>query len=328
MGVQSGRRPIALTASVAEDSKRMKVLISGGSGFIGSHLVASLVNDGHEVVVLSRRPETKTPPKGVRYVAWDGRTPNGEWVKELSGAQGIINLAGASIGSWPWTRQRMAELLSSRVSATGALLQALERTPAEFRPPVLVSASGIDYYGDRGDEVITEDSDPGDSFLASLSKQWEAEAQKAEPFGVRVARIRTAMVFGREAFAFRLLTLPFRLFVGGPLGSGRQWFTWIHIDDMVGLYRLALEDARVSGPLNAVAPDIRRERDVAKEIGRVLHRPAVFPAPAFALRLVLGKEAQLLLHGRHAKPARALTYGYRFRRGGLQEALEEALQHH
>jgi len=328
MGVQSGRRPIALTASAAEDSKRMKVLISGGSGFIGSHLVASLVNVGHEVVVLSRRPETKAPPKGVRYVGWDGRTPNADWVKELSGAQGIINLAGASIGSWPWTRQRMAELLSSRLSATGALVQALERTPAEFRPPVLVSASGIDYYGDRGEEVITEESHPGDSFLASLSQQWEAEAQKAEPLGVRVARIRTAMVFGHEAFAFRLLTLPFRLFVGGPLGSGRQWFTWIHIDDMVGLYRLALEDARVSGPLNAVAPDIRRERDVAKEIGRVLHRPAVFPAPAFALRLVLGKEAQLLLDGRHAKPARALTYGYRFRRGGLQEALEEALQHH
>ena len=305
----------------------MKVLISGGSGFIGSHLVASLVQDGHEVVVLTRRPpETSESGKGVRYVTWDPRSAKGDWVMELSGAQGVVNLAGTSIGSWPWTRQKMAELLSSRLSATAALVQGLERTPAQRRPAVLVSASGIDYYGDRGEEAITEDSHAGDSFLARLSEQWEAEAAKAQPLGVRVVRIRTAMVFGREAPAFRLLTLPFRLFAGGPLGNGRQWFTWIHVDDIVGLYRLALEDPRVSGPVNAVAPDVRREREVAKEIGRVLRRPALLPAPAFALKLVLGKEAQLLLHGRHARPAKALAYGYRFRMGGLHEALEETLR--
>ena len=300
----------------------MKVLISGGSGFIGSHLVASLVNDGHDVVVLSRRPEPMNTARGVRYVTWDARSANGDWVKELSGAQAVVNLAGASIGSWPWTRRRMAELLSSRLSATTALVQALEQTAAQ-RPPVLVSASGIDYYGDRGDEVITEESQAGDSFLARLSQQWETAAQKAEALGVRVVRIRTSMVFGREAFAFRLLTLPFRLFVGGPLGNGRQWFTWIHIDDIVGLYRLALEDPRVTGAVNAVAPDIRREREVAKEIGRVLRRPALIPVPAFVLKLVLGKEAQLLLHGRRAEPAKARGYGYQFRFGGLHEALED-----
>jgi uncharacterized protein (TIGR01777 family) len=304
----------------------MKVLISGGSGFIGRHLVESLLRDSHEVVVLTRRPETSNPQAGARYVAWDPRAANGDWVKEVSGAQGVVNLAGTSIGSWPWTRQKMAELLSSRLSATAALVQALERTPAALRPSVLVSASGIDFYGDRGEEPITEDSRVGDSFLARLSEQWEAEAQKAEQHGVRVARLRTAMVFGREALAFRLLTLPFRVFAGGPLGNGRQWFTWIHIDDIVGLYRLALEDPRVSGPVNAVAPDVRRERELAQEIGRVLHRPALFPAPAFALKLVLGKEAQLLLHGRHAAPAKALAYGYRFRWGGLHEALEETLR--
>jgi len=304
----------------------MKVLISGGSGFIGSHLVASLAGDGHDVVVLTRRPETKTLPSGVRYVTWDARSASGDWVKELSGAQAVVNLAGASIGTWPWTKRRMLELISSRVSPTTALVQALERTPAMLRPPVLVSASGIDYYGDRGDEVITEESGPGDSFLAQLGQQWESAAQMAEPLGVRVVRIRTSMVFGPEAYAFRLLTLPFRFFVGGPLGNGRQWFTWIHVDDIVGLYRLALEDRRVSGPLNGVAPDIRRQRDLAKEIGRVLHRPALIPVPSFVLRLVLGKEAQLLLHGRHAEPAKALGYGYRFRVGGLHEALEETLR--
>jgi uncharacterized protein len=303
----------------------MKVLISGGSGFIGRHLVASLVQDGHEVVVLTRRPETTNPQKGARYVAWDPRIENGEWVKEVAGAAGVVNLAGTSIGSWPWTRQKMAELLSSRLSATATLVKALERTPVERRPPVLVSASGIDYYGDRGDEAITEESTAGGSFLAQLSELWEAEAERAQPLGVRVVRIRTAMVFGREASAFRLLTLPFRLFVGGPLGNGRQWFTWIHIDDIVGLYRLALEDSRVTGPVNAVAPDVRREREVAREIGRVLRRPSLIFAPAFALKLVLGKMAQVLLHGRRAQPAKARDYGYQFRFGGLHDALEDIL---
>jgi uncharacterized protein (TIGR01777 family) len=259
----------------------------------------------------------------VRFVGWDARTAKGDWAKELSGAQGVINLAGASIGSRRWTRRRMEELISSRLSATGALVQALARTPADRRPPVLVNASGIDYYGDRGDEVIAEDGAPGDSFLARLSQQWEAAAQKAEPLGVRIVRIRTAMVFAHDALAFRLLALPFRFFGGGPLGNGRQWFTWIHLDDIAGLYRLALEDSRASGPINAVAPDVRREREVAKEIGRVLHRPAFLPAPALLLRLALGAQAQLLLDGRHATPAQAQALGYRFKFGGLREALED-----
>jgi len=298
-------------------------LIAGGSGLIGRYLAGNLVKDGHEVVVLSRGGKTTTAPAGVRFVSWDARTAKGDWAKELSGAQGVINLAGASIGSRRWTRRRMEDLISSRLSATGALVQALERTPADRRPPVLVNASGIDYYGDRGDEVIAEDGAPGDSFLARLSQQWEAAAQKAEPLGVRVVRIRTAMVFAHDALAFRLLALPFRFFGGGPLGNGRQWFTWIHLDDIAGLYRLALEDSRASGPINAVAPDVRREREVAKEIGRVLHRPAFLPASALLLRLALGAQAQLLLDSRHAIPAQAQALGYRFKFGGLREALED-----
>ncbi len=302
------------------------MLIAGGSGMIGQRLAGSLVKDGHEVVVLSRAGKTKTPPTGVRLVKWDARTADGDWVKELSGAQGLINLAGASIGSWPWTRSRMAALLSSRLSTTATLVLALERTPVGRRPSVLVNASGIDYYGDRGDdEIIAEDGAPGRSFLARLSQRWEAAAQTAEPLGVRVVRIRTAMVFARDALAFRLLTLPFRLFAGGPLGNGRQWFTWIHLDDIVGLYRLALENSRASGAINAVAPDVRREGEVAREIGRVMHRPAFVPAPAFMLRLALGTQAQLLLDGRRATPTKAQALGYRFRFGGLHEALEDVI---
>lgn len=305
----------------------MKVLIAGGSGLIGRYLAGGLVKDGHEIVVLSRGDESKTPIPGVRFVRWNARAAEGEWVKELPGAQGLINLAGASIGTRRWTRRRMEELISSRLSATAALVQALERTPAGRRPSVLVTASGIDYYGDRGaDETITEDGASGDSFLARLSQQWEAAAQKAEPLGVRVVRIRTAMVFARDALAFRLLTLPFRFFVGGPLGNGRQWFTWIHLEDIVGLYRLGLENAQASGPINAVAPDVRREREVAREIGRVLHRPAFVPVPAFVLRLALGAQSQLLLHGRHATPAKAQALGYHFKFGGLHEALEDVIR--
>ena len=312
----------------------MKVLIAGGSGYIGRRLSTSLVKDGHGVVVLTRgRLSTFPPPPagegqggGLRYVNWDARTPNGDWVNELSDAQGIVNLAGATIGSWPWTRRRMAEMLSSRLSATAALVQALERTPAERRPAVLVNASGIDYYGDRGDETITEQSQSGDSFLARLSQQWEAAVVKAELLGLRVVRMRTSMVFGRGAPAFNLLTLPARLFVGGPLGSGRQWFTWIHIDDIVGLYRFGLENSRLSGAVNAVATDVRRQVEVAKEIGQVLHRPTWFPTPAPLLRLVLGAQAELLLDGRKAVPEKATAAGYRFQFGGLRQALEEALR--
>jgi uncharacterized protein (TIGR01777 family) len=211
------------------------------------------------------------------------------------------------------------------LDATSAIVQAIERTAADRRPPVLLNASGIDYYGDRGDETITEDSQPGNSFLGRVSQEWETAALKAEPLGVRVVRMRTSMVFGRGAPAFNLLTLPNRLFVGGPFGSGRQWFTWIHIDDIVGLYRFGLEkDLR--GPVNAVAPDIRPQVDVAKEIGRVLHRPTWFPTPAPLLRLALGTQSQLLLDGRKAMADKATAAGYRFKFGGLPQALEDAIR--
>jgi uncharacterized protein (TIGR01777 family) len=300
----------------------MKVLIAGGSGLIGGRLAGSLLKDGHEVVVLSRGG-TKTAP-GIRIVKWDARTAEGDWVTELSGAQAVINLAGASIGGRRWTRRRMAELVATRLDATSAIVQAIERTPTDRRPSVLVNASGIDDYGDHAtDETITEEGAPGDSFLARLSQQWEAAAQKAEPIGVRVVRMRTAMVFAHDALAFRLLTLPFRFFGGGPLGSGRQWFTWIHLEDIVSLYRLAIEDSRANGPINALAPDVRREHEVAKEIGRVLHRPAFVPVPSFALRLALGTQAELLLDGRRATPATAQALGYHFKFAGLHQALED-----
>jgi uncharacterized protein (TIGR01777 family) len=304
----------------------MKVLIAGGSGFVGHHLSAGLVRDGHEVVVLTRgAPSIR---EGVRYVGWDAASPYGFWTHELSGSDGFINLAGANIGTGLWTRGRMAQLISSRVTSTMAIIGAIERTPTEERPRVLVNAAGIDYYGDRRDDaVITEDGPVGHSFLARMGQLWEEAAQQAERLGVRVARIRTAMVFGKGAPAFRMITLAGRLFVG-PFGDGSQWFTWIHIDDLVGIYRLAFQDDHLSGPINATAPDVRRQRDVAEEIGRVLNRRPVIQVPARLLRLVLGQESELLLDGRRAAPAKAQAAGYAFRYGGLHEALTNLLTSH
>jgi uncharacterized protein len=303
----------------------LKVLVAGGSGFIGRQLAASLLQDGHEVVVLSRAGNGGASGSSSRTVGWDAITASGPWVGELAGAQAVVNLAGTNLGSGRWTRRRMAEILSSRLNATSAIVQALARTAAQDRPRVLVNASGIDYYGHRADEAVTEDAGAGTSFLARVCEQWEAAAGKAEPLGVRVVCMRTSLVVGTGAPSLRLMTLPFRLFVGGPLGNGRQWFTWIHQADIVGLYRLAIADETLRGPLNAVAPDVRREREVAREIGRVLRRPSRFPAPAVMLRLVLGEQASLLLDGRRAVPAKADAHGYGFRYGGLPEALAQAL---
>jgi uncharacterized protein (TIGR01777 family) len=197
--------------------------------------------------------------------------------------------------------------------------------PAGERPEVLVTASGIDYYGDHpGGETLDESGAPGRSFLARLCVRWEEAAQKAEPLGARVVRMRTAFCIGRGAQALTMMVLPFRLFAGGPLGTGQQWFTWIHVEDLVNLYVMAIQRADFAGPINAVAPVVPRERGVAHEIGRVLHRPSSLPAPSFMLRLVLGEMADLLLHGRKAVPAKAVAAGYEFRYPEVGPALHEA----
>lgn len=304
----------------------MKILIAGGTGLIGRPLTAALQADGHEVVVLTRHSAAVPLPSGVRSAAWDGRSAAGAWTGELPGAGAVINLAGASIGGGRWTAARKRVLLESRTQSTGAIVGAMAALDPPARPPVLVNASGIDYFGHHeGDEHLDESAPAGSSFLAGLCVEWEAAARRAEALGTRVVLMRTSLVMSREALAFRLLTMPFRLFAGGPLGSGTQWFNWIHLQDMVALYQLAVTNPDLRGPVNALAPDVRREREVAREIGRVLHRPSLLPAPAFALRLLLGEQADLLLHGRVAVPARAQAAGFTFRYPQLGEALTAEL---
>ena len=283
----------------------MRVVVGGGSGYVGRALVASLRADGHEVTTVSRSP-------GDGAVSWD------DVAEAVDGSDVVVNLAGTSIGSIRWTDARKKSILASRATTTRTLVQAIES--AKLRPAVFVSASGIDYAGNTGDALVDELSPPGSSFLARVCVAWELEAAKAP---IRQVAVRTSLVIGPGADAVRLMAVPFRFFVGGRAGSGRQWFPWVHVDDLVRLYRLAIDSEALSGPLDAVAPQQLRQREAARELGAVLHRPSLAPAPAFALRLLLGEQADLLLHGQRAV-SRKLD-GFEFRYRGLRAALEDAL---
>jgi uncharacterized protein (TIGR01777 family) len=305
----------------------MRIVVAGGSGMLGSRLTATWLDMGEDVTVLTRnatRITGKLAP-GATARTWNPPVVDAELIEVLRGADAVVNLAGASIGGRPWTPSRKRAILQSRLDATNAVVDAIGRLPAADRPKVLVNSAGIDIYGDRPDGELTEESQPGDSFLAGVVVAWEAAARAAEPLGVRVVTARTALIIAPEALAWRLVLLPFRLFVGGPLGSGRQRFTWIHVDDAVGLYDLAVRNGSISGPVNMVAPEVPTQRELARAIGRAMHRPAFFPAPAFLLRFVLWGQADLVLHGRVAVPAKALAAGYEFRHPTVESALREVI---
>src|SRR5580765_1975078 len=307
----------------------MRIVIAGGSGFLGRRLTAAWLAAGYEVTVLTRNPARtagqRTTGTGTSVARWNPPGVDDELVASLSGADAVVNLAGVAIGGRPWTPGRKRAILQSRLEATGAIVEAIGRLAPADRPKVLVNASGIDVFGDRPEGEMTEDSPPGDSFLAGVVLAWEAAARAADPLGVRVVLARTALIVAPEAPAWRLVLLPFRLFVGGPLGSGRQRFTWVHVDDAVGLYDLAVRNDSIEGPINMVAPEVPTQRDLARAIGRAMHRPAIFPTPAALLRLVLWGQADIVLHGRVAVPAKALAAGYGFRHPTVESALRDVL---
>lgn len=305
----------------------MRIVIAGGSGFLGRRLTAAWLEAGDEVTVLTRNPArtARSLHAGATVGRWNPPSVDDDLVATLRGADAVVNLAGAPIGGRPWTPGHKRAILQSRLDATGAIVEAIGRLPAADRPKVLVNASGIDIYGNRPQGKLTEDSPPGDSFLAGVVVAWEGAARAAERLGVRVVLARTALIVAPEALAWRLILLPFRLFVGGPLGSGRQRFTWIHVDDAVGLYDLAIRDGSILGPVNMVAPEVPTQRDLSRAIGRAMHRPAILPVPAFVLRLVLWGQADIVLHGRVAVPARALAAGYKFHHPTVESTLRDVL---
>ena len=293
----------------------MRVLITGGTGFIGSGLCRTLLSAGHEVSVISRSVSA-LPVQGPRYVPWD----RAAWRDAMGQADAVVNLAGESIAAKRWTLEQKARIRESRVETTRRLVEAMATGPQ--RPSVLVSASAIGIYGDRGDAPVDESSTPGAGFLADTCQAWEAEARRAEPLGVRVVRLRIGLVLAPGGGALQKMAPPFRWFVGGPLGSGWQWVSWVHRDDVVRLIEWALARGDCAGALNATAPTPVTMSDFCRAVGQSLRRPSWLPAPALALKLLLGEMADMLLTGQRVMPRAALSAGFIFRYPALAQALD------
>jgi len=301
----------------------MKILIAGSSGLVGTALGGALAGAGHTVCRLVR-PESAAGegPKEGFAVAWNPVT--GELGGAGVGADAVVNLAGASIAGGRWTAERKPLLRTSRIDTTRALVGALAKMNA--RPGVLVSASAIGIYGDRGDETLTEESKPGTDFLAGVAKEWEAEALKAEALGIRVVLARFGIILAREGGALAKMLTPFKLGVGGRLGSGKQWMSWVTLEDVVAILRFAIENATVRGAINIVSPQPLQNAEFTKVLAKAVHRPALFPAPAFALRLALGEMADaLLLSSQRVAPQALEKLGYRFLHADLKPALAAVL---
>lgn len=296
----------------------MKIILAGGTGFLGRSLAGALRAEGHHVVVLTRRPRSNG--EGLRYVRWDPDGQIGPWAVTLEGADGVVNLAGEPIAARRWTPAQKERLRASRRDATGSLARAIRAMPRP--PPVLVNASAVGYYGSRGEEELTERSAPGADFLATVCVKWEADAEAAHSARTRVALVRTGIVLERDGGALAKMLLPFRLFAGGPIGSGRQYMSWIHRADWIDLVRWILRTPAADGPINATAPNPVTNATFSRALGRAIHRPALLPTPAFALRLALGEMADaLLLSSQRVLPARAVELGFEFRYTNLDSAL-------
>mgnify|MGYP003582577688 CR=1 FL=1 len=294
----------------------MRVLITGGTGFIGQALCARLLQAGHTVSVLTRDPaRARAQLPGVDAIAT---------LEEASGVEAVVNLAGEPLMAGRWNAERKAAFRASRIGTTQALIAWMARQAA--RPRVLVSGSAIGYYGPRDDVALDESAAPGDDFAARLCLDWETEAMQAESLDVRTCRVRTGIVLGTEGGALAKMLPPFRMGVGGPMGDGRQWMSWIHRDDLVSLVQWLLERDQAGGAYNGTAPAPVTNRDFARALGKALHRPAVLPTPAFALTLGFGEMAQLLLTGQRVLPAHALAEGFTFRFPTLETALEDLLR--
>jgi uncharacterized protein (TIGR01777 family) len=298
----------------------MKIVIAGGSGFIGEPLVRRLLARGDDVAVLTRNP---SKVRAGRAVLWNPPA-EGSWMDDVANADVVINLAGENVGGGRWTAERKKQIMESRVAATSALVYAMKRKPQPSR--TLISASATGFYGDREDELLDENAAPGSGFLAEVTKRWEDLANAADSFA-RVAILRFGVVLAKDGGALAKLLLPFRLGAGGPMGSGKQWMPWIDRDDILRIIEWSIDRDATRGTYNATAPNPARNRDFARTLGHVLHRPALIPTPAFALRVALGSEMadEMLLGGQRVLPKRATEEGFEFAYPELDAALKHAI---
>jgi hypothetical protein len=309
----------------------MRVFLTGGTGQIGTRLIKRLVQRGDEVIVLTRdkqRAEQRLLPTlgdTVFKLSFTQGDPMqaGHWMPRVNGCDAVINLASENLFARRWNEAFKQQLVDSRLKSTRHVVQAIEQAPN--KPDVLVHGTAIGYYGMPGDKELTEESPAGSDFLARLCVQWEAAASGVEAMGSRLVLLRSGVVFDKTGGALAKMLTPFKLFVGGKTGSGRQWVSWIHHEDEVGLILFALDHATVRGPLNATAPHPATNRDVAKAIGAAMGRPSFFPTPGFMLRLGLGEVSQLVLGSQKVLPKKALALGYKFKQPEVAAALREIL---
>ena len=297
----------------------MRIILAGGSGFLGRALQQRLEGEGHAVAVLTRRPR----PGQQQDIAWTPDGTSGPWSSAIDGVDAVVNLAGEGIADRRWNAARKQALRESRLLATRSLVAAI-RSVAQ-PPRVLVSGSAVGYYGARGDEFVTESTSPGTDFLAQLCVEWEREAQAAAPL-TRVTLVRTGQVLDPGGGMIAKLLLPFKLGLGGPLGSGTQYLPWIHIDDWIDMVLWLVVDERADGPFNNTAPNPVTNAEFTRTLGRVLQRPAFIPVPSFALHLAVGELAASILTGQRAIPARAGEMGFQFRFPMLEAALRDLIQ--
>lgn len=300
----------------------MKYIITGGTGLIGSALTQALLSQNDQVFVLSRSPEKARVPAGVTVLPWDGHSAEGWW-GQAEGVDGIVNLAGESIGAALWSQAQRQRILRSRQDAGAAVVDAVRRV--QRKPGVVVQISGVGYYGIHADEVVTEQNPPGQDFLAKVAIEWENATRPVEDMDVRRVVLRSGVVLEKHSGVLPRMMLPFKLFVGGPLGTGRQWVSWIHLADQVRGLVFALKNQSARGVYNLTSPEPVTNADFGKALGRVMHRPYWIPAPGFALKLALGEMSTLVLDGQRVIPQRIQAEGFEFRYPHLSVALEDLL---
>jgi uncharacterized protein len=297
----------------------MKLIITGATGFIGSILTDRLWNQFHSLVLLSRTPPSEVGVTKKEWFAWSPPS-GGEWESAVDGADGIVNLAGEPIAAKRWSKEQKEKLRLSRVDSTRALVNAIAK--AKVKPKFLLNASAVGYYGAHGEEIVTETTAPGSDFLSRLCVEWENEALKAERHGIRVIRVRTGIVLGKGRGALAKMVPPFKMFAGGPLGSGKQYMPWIQIEDEIGLLLFLIENENARGAFNATAPNPVTMEEFAKALGEVLNRPSWVSVPPSALALLTGEMADMLLTGQKAVPEAATKLGYTFKYPMIVAALQ------
>jgi uncharacterized protein (TIGR01777 family) len=300
----------------------MKILITGGTGFVGTQVTTRLIQEGHTMTILTRSLRgVKKSPLGISYLEGDP-TRKGSWQETIKNHDAVINLAGASIFS-KWTEEHKKAIRESRVSTTQNIVEGIPSDPS--KKIILISTSAVGYYGFCGDEELTEKSPPGDDFLARIAVEWEGEALKARDKGARVVITRFGIVMGERGGALSQMIPLFKKYIGGPIGSGKQWFSWVHIKDLAEAFAFLLKHSEISGSVNVCSPNPVRNKDLAKALGKVLHRPSFIPAPGFMVKLVLGEFGSIILEGQRVIPKRLLENGFVFQYSEIEKALQNIM---